>query len=258
MTTKPDKLQTLLDVVAEADKKDLVLAHNARIQTMQAYQTKPGKDTRADMAAAREEYDDTIARLTAVYFPQDTPAAEGERFKNRKQALNWLQAQGYKVSTGKFYQDCDAGFPNIHKDGSLSRYQTMQYGQQLDIERRGAGPVDPGNGREADEARKIKADADKSEMQAEDMRREQDKKWLHQESAWEALAALVGVLRDSLRHQFHVGQTHIIHLAGGDPVRAPEVYEACEELIGRAYNEVLASGRIEGIFELEDETEDTP
>ena len=30
-----------------------------------------------------------------------------ERFKNRKQAHAWLQGEGYKVSRGKFYADCE-------------------------------------------------------------------------------------------------------------------------------------------------------
>lgn len=244
-----DRFQKLLDTAVDADRAELILANNGKVTAMKAYKDKPGKSTKDDYDAARTMLDEAVERLSARYFPQDTPAPEGERFKNRKQALNWLQSQGYKVSQGKFYQDCEAGFPAIHKDGTVSRYQAMQYGQQLDVERRSAAPTDAASSREADEARKVKADADKAEMQAEDMRREQDKKWLHQDQAWEALAALVGSLRDALRHQFHSGQSHLIHLAGGDPARGPEVYEGCEELIGRAYNEVLAAGRIEGIFE---------
>ena len=77
---------------------------------------------------------------------QSIPAEAGinlERFVNRKQALDWLKAQGYKVSQGKFYQDCAAGFPAVRKDGTVSRYQVMQYGQQLDIETRAASIFTP-------------------------------------------------------------------------------------------------------------------
>jgi hypothetical protein len=109
--------------------------------------------------------------------------------------------------------------------------------------------VDLTGQREADEARKIKADADKAEMQSEDMRREQDRKWLHQDDAYMKLASLIGTLRDSLRHQCHVGQSHIIHLAAGDPSRGPEVYEGMEEIMARAFNDVLATSRIDGIFD---------
>lgn len=134
-----------------------------------------------------------------------------ERFVNRKQALNWLNAQGYKISQGKFYQDCNAGFPALNKDGSVSKYQVMQYGQQLDISSRA---IAPDTSRE-DEARKAKADADMAEIKAERMRREEDALWLHADMAWAQMAALVGALRDCLRHHFHVNQHEIVHVAGG-------------------------------------------
>jgi len=173
-------------------------------------------------------------------------AEEAERFINRKQGLNWLHAQGYKVSQGKFYQDCQAGFPVLHRDGSISRYQVMQYGQQLDLETRGTALIS--GGQDADEARKIKADADIKEMQANKMRREEDAEWLHADAAWMAIAGLLGVLKDSLRHHFHAGQGELIHLAGGDPARGPEVYESCEEIMARAFNEVARMEKIEGVF----------
>lgn len=243
-----DRLQKLLETVSEQDKIELSLAQHGRNSAMLAYRDKPGKATKDDLDATREALQETIDRLWRHYFPEDAPAQEGERFKNRRQALNWLQSQGYKVSQGKFYQDCEAGFPGVYKDGTISRYQVMQYGQQLDVERRSApdeGYID----RDKDEARKLKAEADIKVMQAEQARRELDRDWIHRDEAWAQLAATVGTLRDSIRHHLHVGQAHLIHLAGGDPSRGPEVYEGAEEILARAFNEVMASGRIEAIFE---------
>lgn len=244
-----DRFQTLMAEAAAEDKAELTLAYNAKISAMKAYKDKPGKQTKDDLDATRAMFDETVDRLTRRYLPDQVPAPEGERFANRKQAHDWLQAQGYKISRGKFYQDCDAGRPMVHKDGTLSRFQVLQYGQQLDVDRRSTG----GNGdlyqqKEEAEQRKAKADADKAEMQAEEMRREQDKKWLHADDAWAAVAGIIGTLLDSLRHQFHVGQAHLVHLAAGDPARGPEVYEGAEELIARAFNEVCSSGRIEAVF----------
>ncbi|MHC1697758.1 MAG: hypothetical protein AB9919_06820 [Geobacteraceae bacterium] len=251
-----DRQQKLLAIASEHDQAEIGVAHNGRIEAMRAYKNKPGKDTKADLDATREHHEETIDRLWRAYFPEEAPAPEGERFKNRKQALNWLQAQGYKISQGKFYQDCDAGFPAVHKDGSVSRYQAMQYGQQLDVERR-SSPEENHADRDRDESRKIKAAADKIEMEVEEMRREMDRTWIHRDEAWAQLAALVGTLRDSLRHHLHVGQAHIIHLAGGDPTRGPEVYEGAEEILARAFNEVLSSGRIEAVFEEVKDDEET-
>lgn len=244
MTT--DLFPRLLAAATDQDKLELQLVHNGRVSAMREYQKSATKETKGNWDAARAAYDETLVRFTARYFPEEAPAPEGERFANRKQALNWLQAQGYKISQGKFYQDCAAGFPSQHRDGSVSRYQVMQYGQQLDVESRGA-QVFPG-GQDDYENRKAKADAEIKEMQAAKMRKEEDADWLHADAAWMAIAGLLGVLKDSLRHHFHAGQGELIHLAGGDPARGPEVYESCEEIMARAFNEVARMEKIEGVF----------
>ncbi len=244
MTT--DLFPRLLNAATDQDKLELELVRDGRDGAMLAYQKLATKETKANWDAARAAYDETLARFTGRYFPEEAPAPEGERFANRKQALNWLQAQGYKISQGKFYQDCGAGFPSLHRDGSVSRFQVMQYGQQLDVESRGAAGVP--TGQDDYESRKAKADAEIKEMQAAKMRKEEDADWLHADAAWMAIAGLLGVLKDSLRHHFHAGQGELIHLAGGDQGRGPEVYEGCEEIMARAFNEVSGMGKIEGVF----------
>ena len=243
-----DHFKILMETAREDDAAELTLAYNAKISSMQSYKDKPCKQTKDDLDATRTMFDQTIVRLSRVYYPDQVPALDGERFVNRKQAHDWLQAQGYKISRGKFYQDCLAGWPVVNKDGSVSRFQVMQYAQQQDVYSRSANSGEMYQQREESDLRKAKSDADKSEMQVAEMRREMDKKWLYQDNAWAAVAGIIGVLLDSLRHHFQVGQSHLIHLAGGDPARGSELYEGTEELIAMAFNEVCSSGRIEGIF----------
>lgn len=238
-------LEQLRAVASDHHQAELALVHNARVAAMRSYNQHPGKETKANWDAAREAYSETIERLTTIYYPEQAQAPEGERFTNRKQALNWLQAQGYKVSQGKFYGDCAAGFPAIHKDGTVSRYQVLQYAQQQDVERRGS---DRPSSREEDEDRKIKADADRSEMQTETMRRELDREWLHADQAWAAIAALVGVIGDALKYEFFKAQGELIHLAGGDVNHGPIVYELCETVIERAMTHAAKMGTVEVAF----------
>lgn len=249
-----DTLKNLRQAASPHDQEELTLVHEARLSAMRSYNTSPGKESKANWDAAREAYQETVDRLTAVYFPAEVKAPEGERFKNRKQAWGWLQAQGYKVSSGKFYQDCEAGFPAIHKDGSVSKYQAMQYGQQLDVERRGGERTN--YDKEENEARKIKADADKAEMQADAMRREQDAEWMHADQAWASVASIIGVLHDNLRHSFYQAQGEIIHLAGGEQDRGPQVYAACEQIIDRAMNDAAKQATIEVTFADDDDDDD--
>lgn len=172
-----------------------------------------------------------------------------DRFKNRKEALGWLQQRG-QISTGKFYQDCQDGKITIHADKSISKYEVMQYAEKVFGFVRQTAPAHD------IEEKKRRLEMEKLEMEVEAQRlknRKEDANWLQKEEAWAQMAAVIGTLRDSLRHQAHVGTPVIIHTAAGDPQRGPEVYEAIEELAAKAFNEVVNSGRIDGIFDKGDD-----
>jgi hypothetical protein len=164
----------------------------------------------------------------------------GEYFGNRKEALEWLNANGYKVSQGKFYQDCkNNGYPFVNKDGRVSKYQVAEYGMSLQKE---LVPDFSALERSEHLHRKEKADAEIAEMKAERMRREEDSLWLHADTAWSTLAAVVGNLRDAIRRSLHGAQVEIVLAAGGELSRAPEVYEHIEGVVNQAFNEVAKKG----------------
>jgi hypothetical protein len=245
-----DRLQKLLALADPQDQDELTMAHGAMVSTLAAHGAAPSTASVANKNAAREDYEATLARLEAKYCPSEQQDPGGERFPSRKQALNWLNAQGYKVSQGKFYQDCKDGFPVVHRDGTVSRYQVMQYGQQLDISSRSIPQFDQSARREDLEIRKLEADV----LAAESKARKEDTRWMLKEDAWSSVAALLSGLQDSLRHHLHEGQGLVVHLAGGKPDREPEVYEAMVDLVGKAFNE-LAASRIEGLFSESVETQ---
>lgn len=162
-----------------------------------------------------------------------------ETFKNRKEAHEWLVEQGYAVSVGKFYQDIkQKGFPVLNADKSLSRYQVAMYGKDLSVEQQ----PDPSALSRSDAAhRKESAEAEIAEMKAERMRREEDQYWLHADQAWSVIAGILGNLRDVVRRHQHDSKEEIVKAAGGDIARAPEVFEAMDQVISKAWNEVAGS-----------------
>lgn len=238
-----ERFKKLLDRAVGRDKSELILVRDGHVTAMDAYGKAPTRQTKDNWDAARSALEETVERLLAKYLPDEQPPPEGERFANRKQALNWLRAQGYKVSQGKFYQDCVAGFPALHRDGTVSRYQVMQYGQQIDVSARSEPRFDQSARREDLEIRKLEAEV----MEKESKARREDSRWLLKEDAWAAVAALLSILQDGIYHHLHEGQGLLVHLAGGDPVREAEVFEAAVGMVGRAFDE-LAGARIEGMF----------
>lgn len=167
-----------------------------------------------------------------------------DRFKNRKEALAWLQTKG-QISTGKFYQDCQDGKVAVATDKTLSKFQVAEYAEKVFGFAKPATPSYERSDKMAElELREQELKVEKMEL----ANRKEDAAWLQKEEAWAQMAAVIGTLRDSLRHQIHIGSVAIIHAAGGDPSRGPEVYEQAEELISRAFNEVISAGRIGVMF----------
>lgn len=173
--------------------------------------------------------------------PQEATKVEGgEYFRTRKEAHQWLVDNGFKISQGKFYQDCkNNGFPYVNRDASVSKYQVMEYGRGLQEER---GPDLSALERSEHLHRKEKADAEIAEIKAERMRREEDSLWLHADVAWSALAVVVGNLRDAIRRSLHRSQVEIVLAAGGEIARAPEVYEHIDGVVNQAFNEAAKHG----------------
>lgn len=173
-----------------------------------------------------------------------------ERFKNRRKAWQWLVENGFTVSEKKFYNDCDAGLVAVAPDKTVSKFSVAEYGRKLKTPG-GSVPATFENSakKEALEIEKLQLDVDKRKLE----NRKEDSGWLKKDDAYAQMAGLIGVLRDSLRHQFQIGQTQLIHLAGGDHSRGPELYEGCEELLARGFNELLHTGRIQTLFIKDDE-----
>ena len=177
-------------------------------------------------------------------------------YKNRAEAFRlFISSQKLPVSQAKFYQDADR-LQMTGTDKTIELSMLLAYAKdELKVSTpTGQSLVDRSRDdeRTLHEDRKAKAEADIKEMQAENDKRKMDEKWLHRDEAWAALAGLIGTLRDSLRHQFHIGSHQLITLADGDPLRGPEVYEGTEEILSRAFNEVVSAGRIEAIFAEQD------
>lgn len=179
----------------------------------------------------------------------ETPA-EDAFFASRKDAWTWLHDSGYKVSRGKFYADIqDNGFPVLTDDGRVSRYQVQVYAENLKAAKQKAKT--PASIARSDHlSRKEKAEADLAEMKAERARREESEYWLPAADAWSAIAGLMGELRRAVRRGLHEAQNDLALAAGGDVIRAPELFEAADQVVGRAFNET-AAGSLDILWEAE-------
>lgn len=191
-----------------------------------------------------------------------------EWFRNSTKAAEWLIEQGYlkKKGGGLLTQDAARKFVDTLRRDPVRGYNATLVRRAADNEYGSAskissGPLtlDPeskslGEQLQAEILRKNRADADKKEMEVEELRRDLDKRWLHRDDAIENLAAIWAAVQQALDHAIHVGSEAIILAAGGDHNRANEVEDAIQEyIIAKAFNEVSAAGKIHVIFKGENE-----
>ena len=107
------------------------------------------------------------------------------------------------------------------------------------------------------DTRKSQLEVEKLEMDVEKRRRELDResdKYMLKDDHNGQQAALVGVLRSALTHQFHTNQGAITLAAGGQQKQSPQVFESCESAADLAFNEVAGYSEID--VEFEDDLDD--
>ena len=170
-------------------------------------------------------------------------------FKNRVEAHRYVESLGVTVAERTFYLDVDKR-QMLQSNKSLLLCDVLAYlREKFDYGAPAKRRDVPAEERLAElddlELRERRAKVAKLERE----QRAEDERWILKDQAWGQMAALVGTLRDALRHHFHIGQARLVHLAGADPARGPELYEGIEEIMAKAFNEIVASGRIDVTFE---------
>ncbi len=174
---------------------------------------------------------------------KDASTTDPNRFKSRAAAAAWLKEQKAPISQRGFYDACDRGFPAVAADKSLSRFEVSEYLRSLESKQRRA-PGGSGTIREDAETRKAVADAAKAEIQAEQMKRQLDKDWISRADADLETCAWAGLTRDYIAHRLSQSLPTLIHTAGGDMTRAPDVQAVIDQAITDGCNDVANSGEI--------------
>lgn len=250
-----ERVKKLHEVADPTDKAELSIQSAALQNAMTAHRDGASSATLKSWQANKEALQDLIDRLYPKYFPEVGLDA-GDRFKNRKAAADWLEKH-HHLKRSKFYEDVSRGFAErkgrrvnltLHPDKSISRYQVMEYAELHRSSAPPAAAVDFSGQMQSDEARKLKAEADIKEMQAENARREMDRDWLHRDQADLQLHARLVALRDAVRYHLARCVPRIIHIVGGNPSTAAELADLLEQdVITRACNDLArdASDEIE-------------
>ena len=133
----------------------------------------------------------------------EADAAKPVVFKNRKLALERLQADGYKIKKSKFYADCKLGLCRLEADGAVTEAELTRYARRVGLKQPALQASDA-----ADDmlARKNEKEVERIEEQVAKLRREreiEEGRYLERAEVEMELAGKCAVLEAGLRHLFH-------------------------------------------------------
>lgn len=160
-----------------------------------------------------------------------------DHFASLQEVLAHLADAGRKIGKSKLYRDKARGLLKARPDGTFRRADVERYAATLPAH---ALPDRHVAAVQEYATRKARAEAEKLEEQAraERFRNEiRAGQYIPREDVEVELAARVGVLGTGLRTMFETSLLDFIHLACGDPRKAPELLSAFERQLDAALNE---------------------
>jgi len=253
-----NKLEKLQQIATGADLEELTMAITARDTTRAAYYAGYAADAKLNMDAAAANLRQVVDTLYGRLVETD------RLYENIKAMLDYLQAQGYKVSQGKLYGDAKAGYLRLDADRSISKQGFADWCANpkggLDIISVAEAAEEKASAdlkRLAQREKELDVATKEENLKQKQMaNRKEDAKWILKADAYLQMAGQLGILKDALDHHVTMGESKLILAAGGKLEKSPEFSAMLKAVLTTAFNEIATSGRLEVLFESIDEDAD--
>ncbi|MFZ7126396.1 MAG: hypothetical protein ACOWWM_09625 [Desulfobacterales bacterium] len=235
------EIEKILEHGSEDERVRITTLYNASITTLKTYQDDNSRANLQNWQAAED------ALTKAVDVVRDRIWPTEPVLKDRKAALGWLKEQGYKISVGKFYQDCGKGLCVVGQDGTIRESALIAYSSQYlkRIETEG-GDSDPLQKQKLEvEIRRqlIKEQEDQLRLEKE------QGKWLLRSDFSRELAARAGVLEQGLKNFLRTRMTDVVGMCGGDQAKLQTAIDFCLAELDVMLTEYATMDRFHVIFE---------
>jgi hypothetical protein len=146
-----------------------------------------------------------------------------QTYPNRLSAWEFINAQGWKISRGRFYQHADEKKVRPNREGKYNQKDLIRYAKRYLKKMDGSTSSEETEQLQqakADaEARKLRAQAEHWEIKTKALSGQYvDKEWFERE-----LAARAAVFRSDIENFIRSEASAMITIAAGDPARAPDL-----------------------------------
>ncbi len=204
-------IDKLLELAAEQDRAALAVMYNAWVKKVEAYRRDDSKANLSEMQAVEKALNAKVAELQAKY----DATADAAPLPSKNAALEFLKANGWKISRGKLYKDADAGLLKVRPDGTVSESDALAYASRF-LKKLKGGDADPaldGLYRE-----KAQAELDKTRVQEEKLRFELERergRYILLEDVETQFAVKWAAIEASVRHLLITRAKDWIYAVGG-------------------------------------------
>ena len=227
------EIEKLMDLAGETDRAALGTMYNAWVRKFAAYKEDDSRSNLAEWQASEKALKAKVDELTAKHLD----AVDAAPLPDRKAAWEFLRAQGFKVSSGKFYGDCSKNMVKVNADGTINEAEALAYAVRY-LKKVKGGDADA----VLDDIfkSKAKAELDKTLVQEEKLRFELERErgnYLPRADVMTQFAVKWGTLEASLRHLLRTRARDWIYACGGDAKK----FDMFVALVGSEMDEIFNS-----------------
>ena len=183
--------QQLAALIQASDETDLQALLTAKENAKRNMLDDPNQNNVAAFERAKKA-------LEAFTRPEGEP--DQRVFRHRIEALQHLQAQGYKIKKSKLYDDAKAGFLRMQPDGTVTEKDLERYVKRVGLEK----PAEIADAQAGDlQAKKLALEISKLEEEYREKRRKNDildGKFMPREKVYMEIAGRAVVFEAGLKH----------------------------------------------------------
>ena len=242
------RLNSLLEVVDDSDRMELVMLNNAFVEATNNYKVESTSEAVKEWRKLKEDLSSLLDELEEKY---DMNVEAPDTFGSKIKVWEYLVAGGWKISKTQFYQHCKDGLLRPTKKTGKYTLKAVEKYAKLHVPRAESGQK-ANEKLDAMQERKLEVELEREEVRLEKDRHElaaRQGKYVRRE---EFELAIVGRAVAFMAHLNHTIQQEVgnwIDIAGGDQTRAPELVDAISRAVEQRMGDFAVDAEFDVILE---------
>lgn len=178
-------------------------------------------------------------------------------FRNRREVLDFLRAEGWVVGQSTLYRHADEGKLKCGEGGEYAEAAVRRYAKAW-LKQAATGKTEA-KGSEDLQREKLQADIEAKREAALSMREKREResgRWVLRSEAALDLAARAGALQARLKHAVHSKVLDWVALVEGRPTKAQALRQEVEAALDDALADYARQGAFEVVFEKDEQAKE--